>query len=118
MLNNITLLIKYASKGYAWGMSKLFKKKLFLSHFKMTKACNNCGIDLIENNGDNWFFLLIIDRALFIFPIVGAFYFQIHPKMINSLSIFPLILFIIITPFRLGICLGFDYYFRSKIIKK
>ena len=41
----------------------------------MKKACNNCGIDLIENNVDNWFFLFVVDRALFIFPIVVAFYF-------------------------------------------
>ena len=94
------------------------EKNYFYLILRKKKACNNYGIDLIENNGDNWFFLLIVDRALFIFPIVVAFYFEIHPKMIISLSLFLLILFIIITPFRLGICLGFDYYFRSKIIKK
>ena len=118
MLNNITLLIKYVGRGMFGKCPNCSRKKLFLSHFKMKKACNNCGIDFIENNGDNWFFLLIVDRALFIFPIVVAFYFEIHPKMIISLSLFLLILFIIITPFRLGLCLGFDYYFRSKIIKK
>ena len=39
----------------------------------MKKSCDKCGIDFIENNGDNWFFLLIIDRALFIFPIIIPF---------------------------------------------
>ena len=118
MLNNIIVLIKYITRGMVGKCPNCSRKKLFLSHFKMKKSCDNCGINFIENNGDNWFFLLIIDRALFIFPIVVAFYFEIHPKMIISLSLFLLILFIVITPFRLGICLGFDYYFRSKIIKK
>ena len=104
--------------GECLGNVQIVQKKIIFISFKMNKACNNCGIDLIENNGDNWFFLLIVDRALFIFPIVVALYFEVHPKMIISLSLFLLILFIIITPFRLGLCLGFDYYFRSKIIKK
>ena len=118
MLKNIILLIKYVARGIFGKCPNCVRKKTFLTRFKMKKSCDNCGVDFIENNGDNWFFLLIIDRALFIFPIVVAFYFEMNPKMIVALSLILLILFIINTPFRLGICLGSDYYFRSKIIDK
>ena len=70
MLNNITLLIKYASRGMLGKCPNCSKKRLFLSHYKMKKACNNCGIELIENNDNNWFFLLIVDRALFILKYI------------------------------------------------
>ena len=73
MLNNIILLVNYVGRSMFGKCPNCSRKKLFLSHFKMKKACNNCGIDLIENNVDNWFFLLLVDRALFIFPIVVAF---------------------------------------------
>ena len=118
MFNNIILLIKYVAREIFGKCPNCSRKKIFLTRFKMKKSCDYCGINFIENNGDNWFFLLIIDRTLFIFPIVVAFYFEMNPKMIIVLSLFLLILFIIITPFRLGLCLGFDYYFRSKIIDK
>ena len=92
MFDNIILLIKYIARGMFGKCPNCSRKKIFLSHFKMKKSCDNCGIGFIEYNGDNWFFLLIVDRALFIFPIVVAFYFEIHPKMIISLSLFLLIL--------------------------
>ena len=62
-------------------------------------------------------FLLFIDRGLFIFPIIVAFYFEIDPRMIILLSLFLLAFFILITPFRLGVCLAFDFYLRSRMEK-
>ncbi len=118
MLNNIILIIKFVGKSMFGKCPNCSRKKIFPSHTQLKKSCDNCYVNFIENNGDNWFFLVLIDRALFIFPIVVAFYFEIHPKMIISPSLFLLILFIIITPFRLGLCFGFDSYFRSKTIKK
>ena len=88
MLNNFILLINYIARGIFGKCPNYSRKKLFLSHFKMKKSCDNCGIDFIENNGDNWFFLLSVDRALFIFSIVVSFYFEVHPKMIISYHYF------------------------------
>ena len=118
MKKDILLLGQYISRTIFGKCPNCSIDKIFSSRFKMKSECENCGIKLIEKNGDNWFFLLLIDRGLFIFPIIVAFYFETPPKFIIVISIVLLILFIIITPFRLGLCLGFDYYFRSKIDKK
>ncbi len=55
------------------------QEKIFHNCFKMREQCDNCNILLIEQNGVNWFFLLNIDRTLFIFPIIVAYYFYINP---------------------------------------
>jgi len=53
----------------------------------MNHECELCNINFNEENGDNWFFLLIIDRALFIFPIIVAYYFGYGIKII--ITIYP-----------------------------
>ena len=80
----------------------------------MMDKCDNCDTYFIEKNGDNWFFLLFIDRAFFIFPVVVMLYLQFSawPMVIGvCLSLF---LFIYATKFRLGLSLAFDYYMRTK----
>lgn len=115
MVSRIILLGQYISRAALGKCPNCSNMKIFSSRFKMKESCDNCGIKFIEKNGDYWFFLLFIDRGLFIFPIVVAFYFEIDPKMIIILCILLLFLFIIITPFRLGLCLAFDFYIRSII---
>ena len=113
--NNFLLFSKYFFRTVSGYCPNCGDIRLFLTRFKMKDKCEGCGIYFIEKNGDNWFFLLLIDRALFIFPIIVAFYFQFSPYMIIILSIVLLLIFIIATPFRISICLALDYYFRSKI---
>ena len=64
--------------------------------------------------GITGFFLLIIDRALFIFPIIVAYYFDSGPMFIVMLSLILLVLFIIFTPMRLGLSFAFVYFFRVR----
>ena len=118
MQNNLLLIVRYLSRGAFGKCPNCSDKKIFLSRFRMKNVCGSCGIKLIDKNGDNWFFLLLIDRGLFIFPIIVAFYFQMSPERIIQLSLLLLALFIYLTPFRLGICLAFDFYFRSKLYEK
>ena len=67
----------------------------------------------IEKNGDNWFFLLFIDRAFFIFPVVVMLYFGLSMTYMLVGTLISLLVFIYATPFRLGLSLSFDYYMRS-----
>tara|TARA_B100000427_G_C15395883_1_gene545435 strand:- start:157 stop:492 length:336 start_codon:yes stop_codon:yes gene_type:complete len=90
---------------------------LFLSWSKMKERCGSCDAIFIEKNGDNWFFLLIVDRALFIFPIIVAYYFNIEPYTLITISILLLILFITLTPFRLTLTLILEHLL-SKILHK
>ena len=87
---------------------------MFISRFKMRNRCDSFNLQFFEDNGDNWFFLLIIDRALFIFPIIVAYYFDSGPMFIVMLSLILLVLFIIFTPMRLGLSFAFVYFFRVR----
>ena len=84
----------------------------------MKEKRDSCDTWFIEKNGDNWFFLVFIDRAFFVFPVVVMLYFSLnYLYLIISLFII-IIMFIITTPLRLGISLAFDYYMRTKIAKE
>ena len=53
----------------------------------MKDKCSNCNIWFVEQNGDNWFFLLFIDRGLFIFPIIVGYYFNMRPEGLIALCL-------------------------------
>ena len=83
----------------------------------MKDQCGNCGIWFIEKNGDNWFFLLFIDRGLFIFPIIVGYYFNMRPEGLIALGLLLMVTFIIATPFRLSLCLALELFLRRKFQK-
>ncbi len=89
-------------------------KILISTKFKMRNKSDACNLQLFGDNGDNWFFLIIIDRAPFIFPIIVAYYFNAGLIFIIMLSFIVLVLFIIFTPTRLGLSFAFVYYFRVR----
>ena len=65
----------------------------------------------------DFFFFLLIGNYL-LFPIIVGYYFGLSLEMFITLSLFLLVLFIIVTPFRLGMSLAFDYFMRNKIRKE
>ncbi len=91
--------------------------ELFLSWSKMRDRCSHCNAWFIERQGDNWFFLLFIDRGLLIFPIIVGYYFSMRPEMLIAMCLILMVIFIIATPFRLGLSLAFEYFLRTKIQK-
>ena len=109
------ILFSYFKSGILGLCPNCKTGKIFRTRFKMNHECESCNINFNEDDGDNWFFLLIIDRALFIFPIIVAYYFGYGPKIIITISLILLFFFILFTPIRLGISLAFVYYFRTKI---
>ncbi len=109
------MLIKYLKNAILGCCPECGRDKLFLSWSKMKDKCQNCGIWFIERQGDNWFFLLFVDRGLFIFPIIVGYYFGLQPIMLISLCILLLVIFMVATPFRLGLSLAFEYFLRKKI---
>ena len=109
------VLFSYIKSGILGVCPNCKNGEIFKTRFKINHECKSCEVNFIEDNGDNWFFLLIIDRALFIFPIIVAYYFGFGPNFIIIIPLILLSLFIIFTPIRLGISLAFVYYFRIKI---
>ena len=117
MFRNIILLEKYIFRAAIGKCPKCCDSNIFSSHFKMKNLATSVVQSLLKRMEIIGFFLLFIDRGLFIFPIIVAFYFEIDPRMIILLSLFLLAFFILITPFRLGVCLAFDFYLRSRMEK-
>ena len=89
--------------------------KIHIKWSKIKKKCSFCNYRFQENNGDNWFFLLVIDRALFIFPIIVGYYFNLSPYFLISISVILLILFLILTPFRVNLSIFARFYLEKKI---
>ena len=90
---------------------------LFATRFKINDVCSNCGVVFQDNNDGTWFFLLLLDRAFFIFPLVVLMYFGVDPKRIYIIGALLVIIFIVISPIRMGISVAIDYYLKSKLSK-
>lgn len=94
------------------GEGRLFKKWTQINDY-----CPACHIKLLENYGDPWAFLLFIDRALFVFPLIVGLYFGLHKyslALFTGLSVVLVIFFILTTQNRYGCCVALDYLTRRK----
>ena len=47
--------------------------------------------------------------------IIVGYYFDLEPRLLIGLSLLLMIIFIAAPPFRLGLSLGLEYFFRKKI---
>ncbi|MCP5463782.1 MAG: hypothetical protein H7A33_02025 [Deltaproteobacteria bacterium] len=45
---------------------------------EIISTCKHCQSQLNVDAGESWFFLLLLDRALFIFPLIVLVYFEVH----------------------------------------
>ena len=88
---------------------------MFESWTRMRERCPACELRYLEDRGDPWAFLMVIDRAAFIFPLVVALYFKLH---LISLSLFVAfgvalgVVFLLTTPNRYGVSVALVYWTR------
>jgi len=90
---------------------------LFRRWVTLHDHCSVCGLKYLENQGDLWGYLLLIDRGLFIFPLIVMIYFRLYNPYSIWFYLFAgaLIFALIFTmPHRNGICLAIDYLIRRK----
>jgi uncharacterized protein (DUF983 family) len=90
-----------------------------LYHHWMTlhERCPNCGLQYLANQGDLWGPLVLLDRVLFLIPLVLLCYFKIvRASGAVLLGIGAGLLFILIftMPNRNGVSLALDYFIRRK----
>ena len=91
--------------------------RVFRGWLKMYDHCERCGLKYLANEGDLWAYLILIDRALFLFPLVVMIYFRINnPESPWTWVIAGalLLLFLYTLPHRNAISLGIDYRIRRK----
>ena len=98
--------------------SKILKEAVDIRYtgdkFKLC-ICSDCGIKFVEKPGDDWAFLLLLDRAVFIFPIIAIYYLSIDTITVFTaviIGVFFMISFIIFTPQRLGVSKAIEYWIR------
>jgi uncharacterized protein (DUF983 family) len=90
---------------------------LYRGWFKLRDRCPVCGLQYLENQGDLWGFLLLADRALFLFPIVVMIYLRIssaNPLWFYLFGSGLILVFIFTMPNRNGMSLAVDYLIRRK----
>jgi uncharacterized protein (DUF983 family) len=93
------------------------KGALFHGWNRLNERCPVCNFKYLENEGDLWGYLLIVDRALFLLPIIVLLYFRLsNPNSAWFYIISGLLIFLLIytLPHRNGMNLALDYYFRRK----
>ena len=94
------------------GQGALFKRWIALH-----ERCAVCGLQYLRNQGDLWGYLLLVDRALFVFPLIVLIYFRLY----NPYSVWFYVLagalvagLIVTLPHRNGMSVGLDYLIRCK----
>ncbi len=83
----------------------------------MHSTCSACGLRYLLNQGDPWVFLLILDRAVFIFPPIVIIYFGlVAGSVVGTAALFTLLIGALIytTPHRYGICVALDWLTRTE----
>jgi uncharacterized protein (DUF983 family) len=84
---------------------------------KLHDHCSECGLQYLQDQGDLWAYLVAIDRALFIFPLIVLIYFRLYipsSAWFCALAAGLLTGFIYTLPHRNGMALGLDYLVRRK----
>ena len=83
----------------------------------MHDRCSGCGLQYLPDQGDLWAYLVAIDRALFIFPLIVMIYFRLYVSDIRWFYVVAsvlLVFFVGTLPHRNGMALGVDYLIRRK----
>jgi len=78
--------------------------------------CAACGLRYLLNHGDPWVFLLVLDRAVFIFPPIVLIYFGLLADSIaGTVAVFALLIAALVytAPHRYGICVALDWLTRA-----
>lgn len=93
------------------------KGHVFRGWIKLYDHCLECGLQYLHDQGDLWAYLVAIDRALFIFPLIILIYFRLYipnPLWLCVLATGLLVGLIYTLPHRNGMALGLDYLVRRK----
>ncbi len=83
----------------------------------MHERCAVCGLRYLDNQGDLFGYLFVLDRALFILPLIALVFFRLYvPSSRWFYGIFALLMIALVStlPQRTGISVAIDYLFRRR----
>ena len=90
---------------------------IFRGWIKMHDRCSVCGLQYLPNQGDLLAFQMVINKGLFIFPLIVLMYFRLYVPDVRwfyLLASVLLIVFVGTLPHRSGMALAVDYLVRRK----
>ena len=93
------------------------KGDLYKRWMTLHERCPVCGLQYLRNQGDLWAPLLLLDRALYIFPVIVLIYFRLNnPHAIWFYFLVGALLagLIFTMPHRNGMALSLDYLMRRR----
>jgi uncharacterized protein (DUF983 family) len=106
---------RFLARGAARRCPRCGRGPLFTRGTRMRERCPDCDLVYLEDRGDPWAFLMIIDRVAFIFPLVMALYFGLHRASLAGFIVFGVALgvaFLATTPNRYGISVALVHWAR------
>lgn len=107
--------LRALARGCATRCPNCGRGPLFKKWVQMHDHCSACGIRFLKDQGDPWAFLIFIDRAFLILPLIAIIYFRLMPSNGFLLTLFfggILVGIIATTPHRYGIAVSADYLSR------
>lgn len=90
---------------------------VYKNFLRMHDDCSSCGLKFMHDQGDLWVYIIIVDRAVFILPLIGMLYFKLYNPYSVWFVLFAVALVVSLfgtVPHRNAMCLGIDYWARHK----
>ena len=90
---------------------------VYVGWLKLHERCSHCNLKYLADEGDLWAYLVLIDRAVFLFPLVVLIYFRLNnPETLWFYFSSGLIAFSLVYtfPHRNAMGLAMDYWMRRK----
>jgi uncharacterized protein (DUF983 family) len=104
-------------RGFRRRCPRCGEGRLFRRYNIMVERCEVCGLKYLEDQGDLFGYLFLIDRALFITPLIVMIYFRSYVPNQNwfyLLCVVMLFALFYTLPHRTGMSLALEYVFRRK----
>lgn len=113
----VPTLLSVIRRGMARKCPRCGQGQIFKRWVTLYDNCSVCGLQYLRDQGDLWGYLLFVDRAMFIFPLVVMFYFGWwNPNSVWYWSAIAVLLagMVYTIPHRNGISVGLEYYVRMR----
>ena len=109
-----TSLIDYMLTGLRGLCLDCHQGNITKGFFRLKEHCSICGGKVERNNGDSWAFLIFIDRAVFLFPLIVALFFRLNLKVFIVSSIIMTICLTLFTSRRLSLSIAIERWLSGK----
>jgi uncharacterized protein (DUF983 family) len=83
----------------------------------MHECCSICGLRYLEDQGDLFGYLFVLDRVLFIVPLIGMVFLRLwvpNAWWFYVVWVVAMVALVSTLPQRTGVSIAFDYYLRRR----